>query len=269
MPMVEFAGDWDGLAREIDLWAVVGSSPTLWWRDDDAVAASPALHQLQQIARVPVALAVIPLAPDRPLDPSLAASLAKWPAAVVLQHGIAHRNRAGRDEKKSEFPVETAPGEIAAGLAAGAAALAGAFGPRFVPVLTPPWNRIDRSWPEKLPGLGYCGLSRFGEPPYAAPAPVAGLMEINTHVDLIDWRGSRGFAGETACLGRLIGHLSARRLGRTDRLLPTGLLTHHLVHDAATWRFLENLQDWLARRGELELFRSAAALWSSGLIAHD
>lgn len=267
--MVEFAGDWESLARELDLWAGVDLAPTLWWRDDDAVAASPALTQLRQVARVPVALAVIPLAPDRPLDPSLAAALTGWPAASVLQHGIAHKNRAGQDQKKSEFPPDAVPAEVAAGLTAGMAVLAGAFGPRFVPVLTPPWNRLAQSWPDRLPGLGLRGLSRFGEPPYPVPAPIAGLREINTHVDVIDWRGSRGFAGESACLGRLIGHLTARRLGRTDRRLPTGLLTHHLVHDTATWRFLENLQDWLARRSQLELFRSAADLWSPGLIAHD
>ena len=36
---------------------------------------------------------------------------------------------------------------------------------------------------------------------------------IDVHVDIIDWRGSRGFAGEDACLGTLVAHLAARRQG--------------------------------------------------------
>jgi hypothetical protein len=71
------------------------------------------------------------------------------------------------------------------------------------------------------------------------------LNIVNTHVDVIDWHGGRGFLGEAAALDLLIGHLSARRQGRADPDEPTGLLTHHLVHDADTWRFLENLQDFI------------------------
>jgi hypothetical protein len=43
--------------------------------------------------------------------------------------------------------------------------------------------------------------------------------------------------------------------------LPTGILTHHLVHDTATWRFLENLQDWLAKRGVGHVFVLPSLLW--------
>ncbi|TDQ86433.1 hypothetical protein A8950_0125 [Dongia mobilis] len=263
--------DWDDLARECDRWAEAGAQPTLWWRDDDAVADSPALRQLMAVAQVPVALAVIPLAPERPLQPSLDEALAAWPAASVLQHGIAHRNRAAASAKKSEFPpadpsdpsAARMAAEIAAGLTAGRAALERAFGPRFLPVLTPPWNRLAPVWAGSLPGLGFRGLSRFGEPPYAARPAIAGLREIDTHVDVIDWRGGGGFLGEAACLGRLAGHLAARRAGAARRDQPTGLLTHHLVHDAATWRFLENLQDWLARRGNPASFQDARDLWPS------
>ena len=86
--------------------------------------------------------------------------------------------------------------------------------------------------------------------------------EINTQVDVIDWRGSRGFVGEGAALGRLVAHLAARRTSVVNAESPTGILTHHLVHDTATWRFLENLQDWLARRGGLELFQDPRQMWA-------
>lgn len=259
---------WDDLARELDRWGEAGRNPTLWWRDDDAVADTPDLRRLRAVAQVPVALAVIPLAQDRPLAASLPEALADWPQASVLQHGIAHRNRAGPDAKKSEFPAPApseAPAEdIAGGLVRGAGRLRAAFGPRFLTVLTPPWNRLAPGWLDRLPGLGYGGVSRFGEPPYAARAFVPGLLEIDTHVDVIDWRQGRRFLGEGRCLGRLAGHLAARRAGRTHAEMPTGLLTHHLVHDTDTWRFLDSLQDWLTRRGALGHFRDARELWSSG-----
>jgi hypothetical protein len=129
-------------------------------------------------------------------------------------------------------------------------------------VLTPPWNRVADEALPLLPALGFRGLSRFDELPFGRKkSPVAGLMEVNTQVDLIDWQGSRGFVGVEAALGRLVAHLAARRSGVADPAIPTGILSHHLVHDTATWRFLENLQDWLARRGELEVFLDPRTLW--------
>ncbi len=67
---------------------------------------------------------------------------------------------------------------------------------------------------------------------------------------MIDWRGQPGLCRPGGGFGAA-GRPSCRAAGRgsTPAGTPTGLLTHHLVHDTATWRFLENLQDWLAQRG--------------------
>lgn len=253
--------DWGDLARELDLWRAAGRRATFWWRDDDAVAASPALAELQRIARVPIALAVIPLAPDRPLQDSLAAAVESWPLAFVLQHGIDHLSHAAPGDKNNEFPATRPVAEALRGLETGLARLQNAFGPRFVPVLTPPWNRIADHMLTHLPALGLRGISRFSEPPFKAPPPVAGLREVNTEVDVIDWRGNRGFAGRDAAIGRLAAHLAARRTGQCAPDLPTGILTHHLVHDTATWRFLENLQDWLARQDGACHFMAPPDMW--------
>jgi hypothetical protein len=257
--------DWDALAREWDHWREDDRRPTLWWRDDDAVDVTPALEELRRVARVPVALAVIPMAMDRPLQERLGPYLRAWARARVLQHGVGHLNHAAEGAKKSEFPATRAPGEIELALTVAGTFLRDVLGPDVLPVLTPPWNRIGAPALEMLPRLGFRGLSRFDAVPYgaAAPASFPSFREINTQVDVIDWRGTRGFVGEEPALGWLVAHLTARRQGIVDPATPTGILTHHLVHDTATWRFLENLQDWLARRGELAVFQDPQALWPS------
>lgn len=205
----------------------------MWWRDDDAVAAGGRLDRLLEIAgRVPVSLAVIPAQAEAGLAARLAGS-----AVAVLQHGWAHVNYGAA--KKSEFPAERAATMAAADLGAGRARLAALFAARALAVLAPPWNRIAD---QVLPWLGRCriaGLSRLG--PRRAAWPAAGLFEANVHVDLVAWKTGRGFIGEAAALGGLVWHLRARRLGGIDRDEPSGILTHHLVQDAATGAFLDRL----------------------------
>ncbi|MDY0871757.1 polysaccharide deacetylase family protein [Dongia rigui] len=257
--------DWDALAREWDLWRADDRQPTLWWRDDDAVDVTPALDELRRVARVPLALAVIPMALERPLQERLGPYLRNWGQVRVLQHGVGHLNHAPAGAKKSEFPATRALGEIELALTVAATFLRDTLGPDVLPVLTPPWNRIGAPALELLLRLGFHGVSRFDAFPYVAKTPelprLPPFREINTQIDVIDWRGTRGFVGAEPALGWLVAHLSARRQGVVDPGLPTGILTHHLVHDTATWRFLENLQDWLARRGELGVFQDPRALW--------
>ena len=52
----------------------------------------------------------------------------------------------------------------------------------------------------------------------------------------------------------------AKRCGEADPAEPTGLLTHHLVHDTETWKFLGPLQDWCANKPTIN-WRSAADLF--------
>lgn len=229
------AAPWDALDAELDRWAAAARPATLWWRDDDAVQASPALARLAALSAahgVPLALAVVPAA----LAPTLPAALAGAGATTVLQHGYAHRNHAPAGAKACELggarPVEA----IVRELAAGRAVLREAFGAAFLPVVVPPWNRLDEAVVRALPDLGYRGLSTFA--PRAAAAPVAGLTQCNAHVDPIAWRAGRGFAGAPACLAALVGHLAARRTGAADPDEATGLLTHHLVTGEDAWDFV-------------------------------
>jgi hypothetical protein len=228
----------DDLRRELDAWGQEGRVARFWWRDDDAVAATPALDRLLALAEaagVPLGLAVIPALEDA----ALAERLDRESAAVrVLQHGFRHQNRAPDGQKKSEYPASLPAGIALAELSKGMAGLKARHGPRFAPIFVPPWNRV--SDPALLDGLAQAGmrLSIFRpRDPAATPAPV------NTHCDPVAWHDAKRFLGLDAALGVLIGHLRARRLGQagTDPAEPTGLLSHHLIHDTETWDFLATM----------------------------
>ena len=109
-----------------------------------------------------------------------------------------------------------------------------AFGCAFLAVLVPPWNRFDSGLLERLTGCGFVGLSGFGR---LGAGATPGLAQANTHLDPIDWRGSRLFVGEAEALACLCRSLDLKE--------PVGILTHHLAMDEAGWQFLERLLEVL------------------------
>ena len=233
---------WQAFDDELARWGEAGRSVDFWWRDDDACREHPALSRLLALAEraaVPLGLAVIPEGAQAGLFDNLPATVA------VLQHGCDHANRAAAGDKKCEFPETEAQADALARLTNGRRGLMALTAGCALPVLVPPWNRLGDRLATSLPGAGYAGLSRFGERKVSSAG--ARLVEINTHVDLIDWRGSRGFAGEAAVLGQAVRHMAARRDGRdtsgrrVDGAEPIGWLSHHLVHDEAAWAFLARL----------------------------
>lgn len=224
------------LLRELDAWAEQGRSAELWWRDDDASDASNPLETMLGIAAeasVPLALAVIPMAATSELVAALSGRL----GIAVWQHGIRHTDIATRPAKKQEL-VAANP-ETLAGLLDGWDRLHGLFGELSQPVLVPPWNRIGPGLVLALPGLGYRGLSAFK--PRQTPMPAPGLVQINTHVDLLDWRAGAVFRGTETCIAAIARQIEAKRRGLADRREPTGILSHHLVMQANAWDFLSRL----------------------------
>ena len=237
---------WRRLEIELDAWRASGRQADLWCRDDDACRDSPALARLVAVAnaaQLPVALAVIPAL----IEPSLVDAVADSEAVTVVQHGYAHRNHAPPGGRNWELGNHRPVGETVAELALGRAALELQFGSRFVPVLVPPWNRIDPAVIERLPDAGFYRLSTFG--PRPRPQSFADLVQCNTHVDLIAWRRDRAFIGVDAALDRLVSALAARRAGSVDPAEPTGLLTHHLDLDDDAWAFLAELVARTRRHG--------------------
>ncbi len=232
---------WQELDAELARWVDLGRVATLWWRDDDAIDATPELDRLLAVrARhaVGLGLAVIP---ERATE-ALAARLADDGTCDVLQHGYAHQNHAGDREKKIELgphrPAMTVLGELGTGWLA----MERLFGARALPVMVPPWNRIAPALVPTLPEIGLSGLSTFG--PRRRVEPVRGLRQVNTHLDPVDWHGGRSFVGEGAAITSLTRSLAIRRQAGVESAMgdePTGLLTHHLVQDEAVWAFIDRL----------------------------
>jgi len=240
---MNLAGEaWGWLQRELDAWGERGLRADFWWRDDDAVAASAQLERLLQISErhsVPAALAVIPAG----LQASLAEELRNHPQVAVLQHGYSHQNHAAPGQRKLELGGNCDDEQMLTELRRGQQILLEHFGQRFNAVLVPPWNRIDERILQTLPALGFSGVSAMRVRKNAWPA--TRLLQVNTHLDPVNWRHRRGFIGVYPAIAILVQHLVARRTGYRDIDEPTGILSHHLVQNEAVWRFIDELFSFL------------------------
>ncbi|TAU80419.1 polysaccharide deacetylase (plasmid) [Rhizobium leguminosarum] len=223
---------WDPLRRELDRWQAAGRVARFWLRDDDAIEPTQALETLMALAGesgVPLMLAVIPGLTGE----ALAARLVEETVITVAVHGWSHTNHAGPEAKKQELGGER-PAEVVLGeLREGFRLLKRLHPARFLPVLVPPWNRIDPALIPALPGLGFAALSVYGRARQDGPMPL-----LNTHVDIIDWHGTRGGRSEAELVVELVAELRDRFAGSDE---PVGVLTHHLVHDRTAWDFLSAL----------------------------
>lgn len=228
--------DWSPLKTELGLWRTAGLALPVWWRDDDAVADTPALVRLLQIAddlAVPVHVAVIPGC----LEPSLIPALTDGQNAIPLVHGWKHISHSPQGLKKAEFGQPRTEAAAELGLAIGV--MQAEFGDAVLPVFVPPWNRIDAGLVNNLGAAGYGALSTYG----ARDARLAaeGVVQINTHIDPIFWRGHRGLVDPDTLVAGITLTLRDRRMGRTDITEPLGLLTHHLVHTEDVWTFTRDV----------------------------
>ena len=228
--------DWSPLTSELSLWRHDNLHLPLWWRDDDAVANTPALDRLTRIAQdigLPVHIAVIP---DL-LEPSLPPVFENTPFLIPVVHGWRHISHAPQGAKNAEFGH--ARPDAAVELRAGIDRLQLAFGAQLLPMFVPPWNRIDPAYLPVLADAGYRAVSTYG--PRTRPMASNWLNQINTHIDPIFWRGDRGLVPTDKLISGIVDTLRDRRTSRTDITEPLGLLTHHLVHTEAIWSFSHDI----------------------------
>ena len=227
---------WQGLALELDQWSNAGRTIRLWLRDDDAVAPSPALDRLSDLAErfaAPILLAVIPLL----AEPALAPALRGMPLLRPCQHGASHLNHAPAGSKKSEFGTERAAADVDAEITLGRQRLHDLLGDAVLPIFAPPWNRIAQGHAARLNALGFAGLSCFRGYRLGSDG---GPHLLNTHVDIMDWHGGRVGRPAADILGELVALLAQRRLNEAGDI-ELGLLLHHRDHDETAWSFLSDI----------------------------
>jgi len=220
------------LLRELARWHAAGHRPLFWWRDDDARGISPSLNRLLLIAEgLPLSIAVIP----EGVSVTLARHLTKIRTVTIAQHGIDHVNqRQPAEGPAADYTSAIAAGPLTRKILAGRDALEQAgLDPVF---FAPPWNRIEPVLLEALAISGYFSLSGWNGEGAARP----GLQRLDTHIDLLRWKGGARFRGAGRLYEDLRRQLAERRRGGAFGR-PIGLLTHHLDHDEASWKFLEFL----------------------------
>jgi hypothetical protein len=224
---------WRPVHKALDVWHAAGAKAFLWLRDDDAVEPTPPLKRLIDLtarSQIPLALAVVPAKAGKTLAREL--PMAKHVTAIV--HGWAHLNHAPEDQKKQEFgphrPIDVMRQELFLAISK----MNELFPSQTTPMFTPPWNRITPSLIPTLRELNYAALSRFG----VATDDNHTIPEINTHVDIIDFRGTRRCKEPKKLANELASALShSFHHGR----YAVGILSHHLVHDEAAFEFLADL----------------------------
>ena len=223
--------DWTPLRTALAACRRDGVALPFWWRDDDAVSATPALDRLAEMAAqagLPVHLAIIPAHADETLARDMDTQV-----LIPVVHGWAHADHSEGTDKKSEFLTER--GNAVPEAAKAIEQMRALFGTELRPMFVPPWNRINGQVIAALPAQGYTALSTFG--PRSAVHAAPGLVQINTHIDPIWWKGTRDLAEPAQLIAQAAHHLDARRTGDEDATEPFGFLTHHLVHTDAIWAF--------------------------------
>jgi len=227
---------WAALETELAAWQGAGLTPHLWWRDDDAQEVTPDLERLLVLSdsyAVPVHVSVIP----EGLSPDLAPRLRDAEHAFVLQHGLRHKNHEPKGSPASEVGNLRDLALQRDDLRRGWEMLQNAQMPRLLDGFVPPWNRIDDATRRALPDWGYSFLSAYEG--RGDDADIAGLTQIDAHLDPIRWKDERVFRGEDKMLAMLLEHLQDRHTNAPSK--PIGYVTHHLQTSADIWAFTDNL----------------------------
>lgn len=208
--------------------------------------------RLANAHRVPLALAVIP---DVDLK-DLAGEIAACPLVRPIQHGCDHVDRNVGGGFSAEFNPASPAAEVASAVNRAWERLAEATA--AAPIYAPPWNVLTPNVRQALAMTPIRAFSLYG----AGDGEGDGLVQINTHIDIMRWRPAR-FRGTWPILIRLWRQLRARRMaGHWGE--PIGLLTHHKNLDPEAWTFLEAFLDRATAPGGGWRWRSAVELIDDG-----
>jgi hypothetical protein len=234
--------DWSPLKRELDKWQENGRVASLWLRDDDAEAPTPALDRLLEITAahgVAVLLAVIPAG----AGVALAARLLGLGHVEPAVHGVRHYNHATKGKRKAELGEGRPADAVLAELGAARQHMARLF-PSLSGLLVPPWNRIAPAVAERIGEAGFTAISAFGWRSLGS-----GVRQLNTHVDLIDWSDAGRWRQIDEAIALLAAALARSR--EHHGFAPVGVLSHHLRGSGAMAHMLDRFFEGTARQQAL------------------
>ncbi|MBH68293.1 MAG: polysaccharide deacetylase [Rhodospirillaceae bacterium] len=221
----------EALHLELNEWSKNSYVAQIWWRDDDLHKPTAALDFLLK------ASSTLPFKPLLAVIPSLTSkdlcSILTGSGLAVGVHGFRHVNHEGNHEKKSEFGPSRRLQDQIDDVKNARQALYELLGESVFDCFVPPWNRLNNSLIPHLPILGLSSLSTFGGRKSKQPCP--GLLQINTHVDIIDWKSKRAFIGGESMAAQISNHLTQIRSKFSSKPEPLGLLSHHLQMKKEDW----------------------------------
>ena len=229
--------DWAPLRVELAHWERKKMTLPVWWRDDDAHDATPALDRLIKMSNtlnVPVHLAIIPRKATR----ALATRIMDEKNIVPLVHGWAHRNANPADTVRCEFPDSKDIAQTREEILEAKRRLEGLLPGKVEPVFVPPWNRIGGKAAAELADLGFKILS--ATPNQMAMVDAPGVVQMHAHIDPIVWKDGKALRDPEAMILEIVTMLKPRRQGKSDNSMPFGFLTHHLAMSDEVWAFTES-----------------------------
>ena len=208
------------------------SGATVFFRADDIAIPSAKQNRLLELfARydAPLCAAIVPAWINRSRWQAISDCVqGKHRLFAWHQHGWIHHNHETVG-KKQEFGPGASYARKRRDILRGRDKLTGILGEHFLPVFTPPWNRLDQDTMHILRELGFRAISRYrGDRIPALP----GLPDLAVNVDLHTRREGSAEAGWEGLLTEL------------DQALATGIagfMIHHQRMNGQAFAFLDAL----------------------------
>ncbi len=216
-----------------------GKIPPVFFRADDIGAWGQGLHAMLRLFKhhgMPLALAVVPAwINSRRIEKicekvDISDSLWGW-----HQHGWRHINW-NKDGKKAEFCKSRSREQQWADIWKGHTKLVDLFGSNFVPVFTPPWNRLDLTTLDVLQHLGFRAVSMDGPFPRGAKKTVR-LGNFRIMLDL----HTRKVQYEAYAFDELLKDLDTVFAHKN----PVGIMIHHHRMNINAFLFLHRFLELL------------------------
>jgi peptidoglycan/xylan/chitin deacetylase (PgdA/CDA1 family) len=209
---------------------------TVFFRADDIAIPSARQNRLLELFAqhdAPLCAAIVPAWINRSRWQNICRHVrGKHRLFAWHQHGWIHHNHETAG-KKQEFGPGASYQRKRRDILRGRDKLTDILGGHFLPVFTPPWNRLDLDTMHILKELGFRAISRYrGDRLPTLP----GLPDLSVNVDLHTRREDSAEAGWAGLLTEL------------DQALATGvagLMIHHQRMNDAAFAFLDALLPWL------------------------